>query len=223
MIIDCISDLHGYCPDLEGGGLLIIAGDLTGNDSYPQWNAFFNWLDETSDKYKRICVIGGNHDNVLLLSSNRFTYLRREEKIIYLEDSGTEFDGLKIWGSPWTKTFEGMNPHCKAFTFDNEEELAEKWALIPDDTEILITHSPPCGILDQIAFHEKDAYDEYAGSESLAKRIVELKKLRLHIFGHIHEHGGQKEMYLNNQIVFINASHVNENYRPVNRPIRIEL
>lgn len=32
MIIDCISDLHGQYPQLEGGDLLIVAGDLTARD-----------------------------------------------------------------------------------------------------------------------------------------------------------------------------------------------
>src|SRR5690606_22101282 len=88
--------------------------------------------------------------------------------IEYLCDSGTEFEGLKIWGSPWTKTFLNMNPHCKAFTCDTEEELAEKWDLIPANIDILITHSPPYSILDEI-----NSTDDmiHVGSESL-KNVV---------------------------------------------------
>jgi|SRR6267378_335037 len=222
MIIDCIADLHGFYPELEGGDLLFVAGDLTGNDSFDQWDEFFNWLDLASDKYNRICVIAGNHDNALIMSSNRFRYLRREECVSYLEDSGAEFQGFKIWGSPWTKTFEGMNPHCKAFTCDTEEELAEKWALIPDDVDILITHAPLFGILDEV----KDYYSRNiinTGSQSLSKRITELKNIKLHIFGHIHENGGIWKANLNRRLVYVNASHVNELYKPVNRPVRIEL
>jgi Icc-related predicted phosphoesterase len=36
MIIDCISDLHGAQPKLEGGDLLIVAGDLTARDTEQQ-------------------------------------------------------------------------------------------------------------------------------------------------------------------------------------------
>lgn len=33
MIIDCIADLHSHYPKLDGGDLLIVAGDLTDRDS----------------------------------------------------------------------------------------------------------------------------------------------------------------------------------------------
>jgi hypothetical protein len=34
MIIDCIADLHGHYPKLDGGDLLIICGDLTARDQF---------------------------------------------------------------------------------------------------------------------------------------------------------------------------------------------
>jgi Icc-related predicted phosphoesterase len=213
MIIDCISDLHGHYPKLEGGDLLIVAGDLTYSDDLNNYFDFMEWLEK--QKYKRKILIAGNHDNKLVDDLD-FDY--PDLGIEYLEDSGTEFEGLKIWGSPWTKTFPGMNPNCKAFTVDTEEELAEKWALIPEDVDILITHSPPHGTFDQT----EDL--ELAGSTSLLKRVCEVKP-SLHVFGHIHEEGGRqcKIPWLPRTTICVNASHVNEHYQPVNKPIRVLL
>lgn len=216
MIIDCIADLHGNYPDLEGGDLLIVAGDLTAGDAFPEYVGFFNWLRR--QRYRRKVLVAGNHDNHLL---RLYTIPEEETDLSYLCDSGTEFEGLKIWGSPWTKSFPGMNPHCKAFTLDTEEELAEKWALIPDDTDILITHSPPYGILDRVDFSEDDSSAINVGSTSLAKFVgARVKPPRFWIWGHIHESYGFKTSFLTQ---YVNASHVNGHYQPVNKPIRIEL
>jgi Icc-related predicted phosphoesterase len=217
MIIDCIADLHGHYPKLEGGDLLIVAGDLTARDVPYQYMEFALWLDK--QKYKRKILIAGNHDNNLHRMNNLFEAVTN---LTYLCDSSTEAQGLKIWGSPWTKTFLGMNPHCKAFTVETEEELAEKWALIPNDIDILVTHSPPFTIKDG-----KNP-DQNLGSTSLMKRISNVN-LKLHVFGHIHEGYGLQDMrWLKlkngfNGAVYINCSHVNERYQPVNKPVRIEL
>lgn len=229
MILDCISDLHGHYPKLEGGDLLIVAGDLTARDDFQGWLDFVAWLQLS--KYKKKIVIGGNHDGWFVKNppdANTFG-----DDCSYLCDSGTEFsyyiDGfpkedegflpsgkrtLKIWGSPWTKTFPGMNPKCKAFTVDTEEELASKFSLIPDDIDILITHSPPYGIFD-----ETDR-DECVGSTELIKQMFKVKP-KLMVFGHIHEQGG-KSIDLASTIC-VNASHVNEHYQPVNKAVRIIL
>ncbi len=77
------------------------------------------WLNQQA--YVMKIVIGGNHDGILQREGNQL--LKWAANCDYLCDSGTEFEGLKIYGSPWTKTFPGMNPHCMAFTCETEEEF----------------------------------------------------------------------------------------------------
>jgi len=224
MIIDCISDLHGYYPKLEGGDLLIIGGDLTAGDEPHEYREFTDWLCNYGHggDYDQVVIIGGNHDNKI---STILHCWGRLDGVHYLCDARTEFEGLKIWGSPWTKTFPGMNPHCKAFTVDTDEELAEKWSLIPHDTDILVTHSPPYDFGD----HIKTEWNDYfaVGSESLYFKVTEICP-KLHVFGHIHEgHGLEKRDYFprvtTQTVLYVNASHVNEYYKPVNKPIRVIL
>lgn len=212
MDITAISDLHGHYPKLEGGDLLIVAGDLTKGyfDDDIYW--FDEWLRDQN--YKKKIVVAGNHDNELIGKGYDFAI----SGAMYLCDSGTEFEGLKIWGSPWTKRFNGMNPHCMAFTVDTEEELEEKWKLIPDDTDILVTHSPPQSCLDFTTIqHGQIVYG--FGSKSLQMEYRRINP-KLHVFGHIHEGHGQDKNVITK---FVNASHVNADYEPVNKPIRIEL
>ena len=224
MEITCTSDLHGHYPKLEGGDLLIVAGDCLANDTLQARIDFFVWLQR--QKYKERIYIAGNHDNIFEKRSPTDA-----PEGIYLCDSGTEFEGIRIWGSPWTLRFEGMNPNCMAFTCETEEELAEKWALIPHDTDILVTHSPPKYGLD------KTIWQDNVGSASLTDWVMDHQP-KLHVFGHIHESYGKitdatvrelsMELFGNasnrlSNTTIVNASHVNERYEPVNKPIRIEL
>ncbi len=204
MIIDCIADLHGHYPKLDGGDLLIVAGDLTACDKYEQYVDFFYWLMEQD--YRKKIFISGNHDNMRM---SQLDWFNAE----YLCDSGTEFEGLKVWGSPWSLTFPGINPKCTAFT-GTEEVLAEKFELIPHDTDILITHGPPKWILD------KTVKGERVGSESLFRWLESRGDLKLIVFGHIHESYG-KTTYDDADV--FNCSHVNERYEPVNAPVRVIL
>jgi Icc-related predicted phosphoesterase len=235
--VDCIADLHGHYPELDGGDLLIVAGDLTAMDTDKENIFMLAWLE--CQKYKKIIFVAGNHDNFIQERA-----YPSSEKMIYLCDSGTEFEGLKIWGSPWTKTFPEMNPKCKAFTCETDSGLAENWALIPEDIDVLITHSPPYGILDTVRryglfSHERE---ENVGSYSLLVAAKKLRNLKLFVFGHIHGAQGhyKPEEFIkfaedgDNEKVFghpqcksfphiVNASHVNEYYEPVNNPMRVIL
>lgn len=213
MIIDCISDLHGHYPNLEGGDLLIVSGDLTARDISIDYGHFASWMDKQN--YVKKVLIAGNHDGLFSkcgFESIRGVYL--DINVDYLCDSGTEFEGIKIWGSPWTSWFNGVNPSCKAF-MRSEGRIASKFSIIPDDIDILVTHSPPYGVFDVV--NKKGPQ----GSESLREHVMQRIKPKLHVFGHIHEWGGK---VLDTIVTkFVNASHVDENYQPVNRSVRIVL
>lgn len=219
MIIDCISDLHGHFPQLGGGGdILIVAGDLTAHDLPHEYDFFTTWL--IKQDYKKKIVVAGNHDGWM---TELPVGIWRDEcgnRIAEcLCDSGTKFEGLKIWGSPWTLSFPGENPDCLAFTCKTEAELAEKWEKIPVDTDILVTHSPPFEILDEVEQGDKIVS---VGSKSLSTKLEYLPNLKLHVFGHIHESYGIFQE-IRTDTDYVNASHVDERYRPVNPPFRIEL
>lgn len=240
MVVDCVSDLHGHYPKLEGGDLLIVAGDLTKNDASQEHVLFLQWL--RAQHYKKRILIAGNHDSYLQKGMEGMvgtSGMFETDKIdVFLCDSGIEFEydqpvnfifdpdnksfvfrkKIKIWGSPWSLKFDGMNPHCTAFT-GIEEELEAKFRLIPDDVDILITHGPPYGILDEVE-SQVHCTSFHAGSKSLRKRIDQLK-ITHHFFGHIHE--GYGSFHTGDGVLCVNASHVNQWYEPVNPPIRIIL
>lgn len=214
MIIDCISDLHGHFPKLEGGDLLIVAGDLTARDSSEEHIRFASWM--ANQEYRHRVFIGGNHDNQMV----RWEPMKLFQ-CDYLFDSGTEFEGLKIWGTPWTKKFKNQNEVCMSFTVDTDQELAEKWALIPDDTNILITHEPAWGFGDRVFRKESRTY-EGVGSRSLLEWIGDHPSIKLHVCGHVHEGYGMWGAK-DKSLTMVNASILNEHYEAVNKPIRVIL
>ena len=210
MKITCVSDLHGYLPETTGGDLLIVAGDLTLRDTPAEYVKCLRWIE--NQRYRKKILVAGNHDGGI--ESGEIS-MKAIADIDYLCDAGAQFEGLKIWGSPWTHWFHGVNPRCKAFMLSNEEKLAARWALIPEDTDILVTHSPPHGMLDQLR------NGTMCGSYSLQTSVQHIRP-KLHVFGHIHE-GYELSKNLIYGTTFVNASHVNEHYRNINPPIDIEL
>lgn len=218
MKIDCIADLHGFYPKTKGGDVLIIAGDLTKSDRQWQYLEFRNWL--CAQDYKHRILVCGNHDgcieNGLFYFTNDWlgaTYLRDEEVVI---------DGVKFYGSPWTPYFEKVNPACAAF-MQTDKELAKIWKKIPEDTDVLITHCPPFGIRDGIPLpHEGTLF--HAGSKTLAAEMAKRDKVpKLWLWGHVHEAYGEDLAVRGKECKMINCSHVNEKYKPVNKPIRVEI
>jgi hypothetical protein len=124
---------------------------------------------------------------------------------IYLEDSAVTLFGLKFYGSPWQPEHGGW-----AFNLSRGEQCLSKWHLIPDDTDILITHGPPLGQCDKLQENRR------AGCVELLATVQKRVKPMYHVFGHIHEGYG---MCTDGEVVYVNAATCNVNYMPKNLPI----
>lgn len=110
----------------------------------------------------------------------------------YLLDELIDVEGLKIYGTPWTP--QAM----MGYSAPNETKRRELWSKIPEGLDILISHCPPHGVLDN------NALGNPTGCKALAER-VNLVKPKVHLFGHIHESAGYES---SDEITSINASYI---------------
>jgi Icc-related predicted phosphoesterase len=209
MKICIISDTHnkhmrlGKLPDAD---MIIHCGDFTSVGHGHEIRNFMKWY--TMLPYKHKLIIAGNHD--WLFERNRVLALEDVPKnVIYLEDNGVEIDGINFYGTPVQKPFNNW-----AFNRP-ESKLVEHWKAIPDNTDVLITHSPPHTIGDYVPWD-----NNHHGSPSLYFEVVERIKPKIHCFGHIH--GGYGIKVIENT-TFINASNLDEDYMCVNAPVLIEI
>jgi len=199
MKIAALSDTHGFHDkiDIPPADILIFAGDISLHgtlDEILQFDFFLSQLDHT---YK--IVVAGNHD--LLFQNEHQAAAASLKNGIYLQDKAIEIEGIKIYGSPWQPWFCDM-----AFNLPRGEEIKKKWDLIPCDTDILITHSPPFGIMDYVRKQNQ-------GCEELLKTIHRVSP-KYHFFGHIHEGYGR---WATDQTIFANTSICNVHFQPVNK------
>jgi Icc-related predicted phosphoesterase len=210
--IVAISDTHSrhqQFGELPAGDILIHAGDATVRGDLQEVVEFNRWLGTLPHKHK--IFVAGNHDFLFERAPQLACSLM--SNAIYLLDSFRIIEGLKIYGSPWQPRFFDW-----AFNLDRGREIRRKWERIPDDTDILITHGPPHGILDGVIDRWTGTI-EAVGCEELLP-VVQRIKPRVHIFGHIHAGYGQVEQ---DGVQFINASSCNEAYKIVHPPIVIDL
>ena len=201
-----ISDTHNKHDQisLPKGDLLIHAGDFTVRGTENEVAVFGNWLQGLD--FEEIVVIPGNHD---FLAERNFPLVKRLlGRAHLLHDSSIELFGLKIYGSAWTPFFYNY-----AFNLRRGSPIKEKWDLIPDDTDILITHGPPQFTMDLVG--RGGLATENIGCEEL-KIAIERIKPKLHVFGHCHSGYGTR---VKDGITYINAASLNELYLASNKPI----
>jgi len=87
--------------------------------------------------------VAGSHD--MSLFGEAVDRIRaRLKHAIYLQDQSVLVEGLHIYGSPWSGKRRSA---ARAFTTPFPE-LGKYWVLIPNETDLLITHSPPHRVLD---------------------------------------------------------------------------
>jgi Icc-related predicted phosphoesterase len=199
--------------------ILIHAGDCTNVGKKNEVEDFVYWYMGLKGFDTKI-FIAGNHDLSFEEEPNWLSNYINDENLsqsncVYLEDEGfvielPEFTkSIKFYGSPWQPEFYNW-----AFNLPrNGKVLESKWADIPVDTDILITHGPPFGVLDIAPTNVR------VGCELLYNRVTELNPL-LHIFGHIHQSHGILKI---NNTLFVNASICTERYVPSYKPIVLDM
>lgn len=206
MKIISISDTHSKHREVEipECDILIHAGDFTyfskGGES--EIMDFLSWFNSQPAKYK--IFIAGNHE---ILWESKESYFKNKipEGIHYLNDKMIEIEGIKIWGSPITPTFYNWG-----FNRNRGEEIKKHWDLIPDDIDILITHGPAFGIID-------NTINGSAGCEELLKKIEQNPPF-IHIYGHVHSHGNTIRKINNKEVRFYNSALVNGKYKIMKKP-----
>ena len=235
MRIVCISDTHSLHPmiehDLPEGDVLIHAGDCTNKGTKRDVEEFVHWYMNLKGFDTKI-FIAGNHD--FAFEEHRFPHhqgdydwyyhLMNEENlshsdVVYLEDSEFTIESpefkrpVKFWGSPWQPEFYNW-----AFNLPRMgDDLKRYWDMIPNDTDVLITHGPPHEARDFVTNWRQGGIN--VGCELLRVRVEEVKPL-LHVFGHIH--CGYGAAYIKDTL-YVNAATCTEQYIPSNKPIVIDL
>lgn len=189
-----ISDTHNKHRDLGDmpeADVLVHSGDFTMGGSDMEALDFLEWFCDLPFKHK--IFIAGNHDDCMMDA----TLDGLPDNVHYLHDSGITIDGVSFYGVPMLAEF-----------VDGEMKLMERYDLIPDKVDVLITHRAPLGILDST--NSKIHY----GSSLLLDRLKSVKP-KMHLFGHTHDAYGITNW---NGITFSNAAVTDDMYNICHAP-----
>jgi hypothetical protein len=121
----------------------------------------------------------------------------------YLEDELIEVYGIKIYGSPWyASPCTPLTPFLRqprndnwAFNLERGEALLSKWNAIPRGIDILLTHTPPLGIVtivvgevDRVAGHgDITRNGTHIGCVELLNTVIKRVRPKYHVFGLLHD------------------------------------
>lgn len=210
--ICCISDVHGKenLLSIPKCDVLLCAGDFHLSTEWDLDRLNF-WFGTLKENVKNIIFCAGNHDFALQkLEKKHIDALFTNA--IYLQDSSVTIDNIKFYGTPWSPIFMSW-----AF-METHDFLKKNREKIPLDTDVLISHCPPYGIMDHVNM-ANGTRGQSQGCASLRNR-VKIVKPKIHVFGHIHEGYGK---YTDYSTDYVNASIMDEYYNPVNSPILVEI
>lgn len=211
--IVAVSDTHGchdkLLPCIPDGDIFIHAGDFIyyDDESTKNFESACRQIDDFFGKlrHKRKFLIFGNHDP--------FTHLPVEvirsnlKNVEYLQDELVEVDGLRIYGSPWTRRRD--QSLAQSFT-KPAEEMKDIWKQVPKNLDILVTHGPPFSLQDgepiRGQFCDKGCRDHsHLGCYSLREHVLKKLKVKVHIYGHNHRGKGILRIP-SSDTVFVNAA-----------------
>ncbi|ELW72198.1 Metallophosphoesterase MPPED2 [Tupaia chinensis] len=118
-----------------------------------------------------------------------------------------QFSQVRHCRTPW---FNGWG-----FNLPRGQSLLDKWNLIPEGIDILMTHGPPLGFRDWVP---KEL--QRVGCVELLNTVQRRVRPKLHVFGGIHEGYG---IMTDGYTTYINASTCTVSFQPTNPPIIFDL
>jgi Icc-related predicted phosphoesterase len=194
MRIVAVADTHTFHDELvvPDGDVFVHAGDMCRGGDLDELAEVARWINDLPHRTK--IVVAGNHDRAFEDHHAEARALFGAD-VVYLQDAGVVVDGVRFWGSPWQPAYNDW-----AFNLKTGEALAAKWALFPDDIDVLITHGPPAGHGD--GFNKHGPWPRPLGCADLLE-AVRRRRPRLHLFGHIHQDGG---LTSDDGVVFVNCT-----------------
>ena len=235
MKICCISDTHNLhehvkLQNLKNIDAIVHCGDFTNKGTFKEIKCFIDWFISLPVKHK--ILIAGNHEITLdcdrynknkneyhplpemqINSDMCYTYIvnaHKQGKLYYLENKPIVIDDITFYGSPFSLEPD-YNP---SWGFQHNDTILDQvWSAIPDDIDVLLTHTPPYNVLDNSPFGHK-------GSKSLYDHVKSRVKPALHVFGHIHNAHGYK---VDDDTIFVNATVVDGKRNVKYEPIIIEI
>ncbi|MEM6929328.1 MAG: metallophosphoesterase [Myxococcota bacterium] len=195
-----ISDTHGRHAELGrlSGDVLVHCGDGTDRtqSSIDELDAWFGEQD-----FAHVLYVPGNHD--FCAEAHWRAGLPVFENAHVVVDQRVDLRGLRIYASPWVPDLQGWAYYA------SERRLRQAWDQIPDDLDVLITHTPPATILD------RNRRGESLGCPDLLRRLAR-RAPRLHAFGHVHHSGGVETR---DGTTFVNASSVHRDDLALRPPV----
>lgn len=193
----CTSDIHMLHEkiDVPFADVFVCAGDMGDAGTLEESQEVLAWIAKLPHSVR--IVTPGNHDGPLQ-DAKILEKLRSEfPNITILIDQTITINGLKIHASPWVPGTPVKGEYPWAFDIWSLEGRMSKWNMIPDDVDVLITHTPALGSRDT------DRDNVSRGCSALDFRRARLNNLKLHIFGHIHSSAGTE---IKNGITLVNAA-----------------
>ena len=157
------SDTHGMHRKLsipKGTDILICAGDVISDFQENGLSDFFDWFSSCPAKLR--LFVPGNHEIIFDLYPEDVRLLI-PANITLLEDCGIEYDDITFYAisSRMIQQMQWLGGECG----------------LPYNTDFVITHIPPRGVL-----------DEDTGNEILQRTIIK-RHPKYHLFGHVHSKG----------------------------------
>lgn len=197
------SDTIGSVPE---GDVLVHCGDATMGGRRREIDEFAGWF--LGLPHKRKVFVPGNHDWYFQKTlPRRAQWVDDLPGVDILIDDAVTIDGLKFWGSPYQPEFMGW-----AFNV-NAASRRHHFSKMPHDLDVLVTHCPPEGILDEVP----DGMN--VGCPELARAVME-RTPKVHCFGHVHHSYGARTL---GPTRFFNCAMANERYALANSPHVVDL